>query len=93
MNNDNNNDFTFICFREISHTVFPSRVEASQLRYVDDDGDIGLFSPTIKRSRQEVSLLNDDTSRLMESVLRKNIHSSMDVNARFVVLICVYSHK
>ncbi|ROT67431.1 Protein ELYS [Penaeus vannamei] len=67
--------------REISHTVFPSRVEASQLRYVDDDGDIGLFSPTIKRSRQEVSLLNDDTSRLMESVLRKNIHSSMDVNA------------
>ncbi|XP_042889843.1 protein split ends-like, partial [Penaeus japonicus] len=67
--------------RDISHTVFPSRVEASQCRYVDDEGDIGLFSPAIKRSRQEVSLLNDDTSRLMESVLRKNIHGSIDVNA------------
>lgn len=86
MKNDNLNS---ICFREISHTVFPSRVEASQLRYIDHDGDIGLFSPAIKRSRQEVSLLNDDTSRLMESVLRKNIHSSMDVNARLEVLVCI----
>ncbi|XP_071534189.1 uncharacterized protein Elys isoform X2 [Panulirus ornatus] len=68
--------------REASHVVFPSRVQALHSKYTaEEDGEVGLFSPAAKKSRfGESSLMRDDVSKLMESVLRRSIYGGMGVD-------------
>nr|XP_045604615.1 protein ELYS-like isoform X1 [Procambarus clarkii] len=68
--------------RDLSHVVFPSRVQASHSRLIEDEeGEIGLFRPA-KRSRLGESFsLHDDMSVLIDSVVRKTTYGGPDASA------------
>ncbi|XP_069945568.1 protein ELYS isoform X3 [Cherax quadricarinatus] len=75
--------------RETSHVVFPSRVQASHSKYSEvDEGEIGLYSPAVKRrSLGDSTLLHDDVSKLMDSVLRKSIYGAPEANVSISQII------
>ncbi|XP_066981353.1 protein ELYS-like isoform X2 [Macrobrachium rosenbergii] len=60
--------------KDISQVVFPSRIMDLHSPSHDDDGEIGLFNPAPKYSSLgESSLLREDMSKMMESILRKSV--------------------
>ncbi|XP_064087385.1 protein ELYS-like isoform X3 [Macrobrachium nipponense] len=60
--------------KDISQVVFPSRIMDLHSPSRDDDGEIGLFNPAPKyNSLGESSLLREDMSKMMESILRKSV--------------------